>query len=247
VPAIELRTLLFSNPLLPSTLLIRRTWFERAGLFDESLRRYEDWEFPVRLALAGCRMEWVREVLVRYRRHQANMSTAIELVPVATEAAVGFMTRLFERSDLPDGVRALRGRVFGSVYLDAAARAYGAGVGERGRDWLETAVEYDPSLTRADPPRPPRWVIALSGHALSSLVHDWRAYVRVVAANLPDEQEFAHWSRGRLTASVLAARAFRWRQYGHNLDARASALAAIMRDPFLVRNRGLVKVCVGLR
>jgi len=127
-PKINLHTLLFWNPLLPSTLLIRRIWFEKVGFFDESLRRYEDWEFSVRLALAGCRMEYVQKSLLSYRRHATNMSTAVDLVPVATEAAVKLMSNLFEQADLPEDVCLLRNKVFGNLYLDAAARAYNAGV-----------------------------------------------------------------------------------------------------------------------
>lgn len=169
-PLIDLRTLLFWNPILPSALAVRRDLLFTAGLFDEKLQRYEDWDLPLRLASQDCRMVWVKEVLVAYRRHGQNMSTAAELVPVATDAAVGFMKRFFSHPGIPAEIRSLEGKVFGNLYLDAAARAFGAGLGEHGRRWLETAVERDPELADG---YPPHWVVALCGHALGSLVKDW--------------------------------------------------------------------------
>ncbi len=239
VPEVDLRTVLFWNPLLPSTLLIRRVWLDRVGMFDESLRRYEDWDFAVRIAFAGCQMRWVRETLLGYRRHQANMSTAAQLVPVATDAAVKFMSQFFARPDLPDAVCALQDRVFGNLYLDAAARAYGAGLGERGRQWLEMAVSYDLDLLRGDPPR---WVVALCGHAQTALVEDWRAYLYTIAAHLPLGDAFQKWNHQRLVANFYAAEAFRHLNLQQRALAWRSALSAIWSDIHLVRNRGLLKI-----
>jgi glycosyltransferase involved in cell wall biosynthesis len=237
-PRIDLNLLLFWNPLLPSTLLIRRQWFDRVGLFDETLRRYEDWDLPIRLASAGCRMEYVEEILLSYRRHSFNMSTAVELVPVATRDAVRFMTSFFERPDIPESIRMLRGKALANVYMDAAARAYGAGLGPQGCAWLERATRGDDAgLLQGDPPK---WAEALWGYALGTLVADWKTYLRTVEAHLPALPHFQGWNMRRLTAGYLAARAFKMNLMGRRRIARLSALHAIAMDPMLVANRGLL-------
>lgn len=236
-PVIDLRTVLFKDPLLPSTLLVSRVWLDRIGLFDESLRRYEDWEYAVRATQAGCKMACAKASLLAYRRHRANMSTARHLVPVATADAVGFMTRFFNRDDLPTEIRALKPKVFGNLYLDAAARAYGGDMGDKGREWLEIALAYDPDLGRGDPPM---WVVALCGYSQGTLVEDTSAYFRSVSANLPGGPKFRRWSQRRLFGQMYATQAFKSWAIGRRTRARLSALLAFALDPTLLKNRGLV-------
>ena len=47
--------LLLGNPLHVGSVLLRRNWQEKAGLFDESLRSYEDWDMWLRLGVPGLR------------------------------------------------------------------------------------------------------------------------------------------------------------------------------------------------
>lgn len=51
--------LLLWNPLHVCSVMMRRDWQQKVGLFDESLHAYEDWDMWLRLARAGCRMGWV--------------------------------------------------------------------------------------------------------------------------------------------------------------------------------------------
>lgn len=61
--------------LLASSMTARRQCLERVGMYDESLRLSEDFDLLLRLAAAGCRLDYQREVLVRYRRHRGSLST----------------------------------------------------------------------------------------------------------------------------------------------------------------------------
>ncbi|MCJ7568848.1 MAG: glycosyltransferase [Anaerolineales bacterium] len=239
-PTIDLDHLLFWNPLLPSTLLIRREWFERVGLFDESLRRYEDWEFPIRLAAAGCRMEYVREILVSYRRHTVNMSSAVELVHVATDDAVRMITSFFEREDIPEHTQELKEKVMGNVYLDATARAYEAGLLDEGRKWLETAIAFDPDLTSGDPPQ---WVIGLSGFAQGPLVDDEEVFTKTLMTNLPQSPEFKNWTIREFKTQMNVTKAFEMFFAGQRSKARWYAIIAIVSDLSLIlRNHGLLVI-----
>ena len=60
--------------LLASSMAGRRESLERVGLYDESLRGAEDYDFWLRLAAAGARMEYQRDILVRYRRGPHSVS-----------------------------------------------------------------------------------------------------------------------------------------------------------------------------
>ena len=52
-----------------SAVLLRSRCFADVGLFDESLRVYEDQDMWRRLALAGCEFVFVDETLLHIRRH----------------------------------------------------------------------------------------------------------------------------------------------------------------------------------
>jgi glycosyltransferase involved in cell wall biosynthesis len=56
--------------------VLRREVFDRIGGFDETLRAVEDFDLWLRALHAGCRVEPVPRVLVRYRRHAASVSAS---------------------------------------------------------------------------------------------------------------------------------------------------------------------------
>jgi len=83
LPTIE-RNDLGSNPVstlltsrrikLACTLLIRRSAITRTALLDPRLRTNEDWEYLLRLALAGVRFAGVREPLTLVRQRPGSLS-----------------------------------------------------------------------------------------------------------------------------------------------------------------------------
>lgn len=63
---------------MASAVVLRRDAIERAGLFDESLRRCEDFDLWIRMAKRGSVIEGQREVLARYRRRPGSLSSSHE-------------------------------------------------------------------------------------------------------------------------------------------------------------------------
>jgi glycosyltransferase involved in cell wall biosynthesis len=61
--------------LLASSMTGRREVLERVGLYDERLRGAEDYDLWLRLAAAGARMAYQRDILVRYRRGPHSVSS----------------------------------------------------------------------------------------------------------------------------------------------------------------------------
>lgn len=67
---------LIGNPITgPSGVLVARGVFDRVGLFDETLKIGEDYEFWIRCIRAGMMIVYSREELLLYRVHEAQ-STA---------------------------------------------------------------------------------------------------------------------------------------------------------------------------
>ena len=60
---------------LTSSMVARKTNLERVGLYDEELGISEDYDLLLRLAASGARFDYVREVLVRYRRYEGSLSS----------------------------------------------------------------------------------------------------------------------------------------------------------------------------
>jgi glycosyltransferase involved in cell wall biosynthesis len=56
--------------------LMRRTVFERAGCFDEGLRRCEDFDFWLRCIKHGATIVYHQRPVVHYRRHNDSLSTS---------------------------------------------------------------------------------------------------------------------------------------------------------------------------
>ena len=68
------QTVLGTNTVYPPGLLLtRRTCYEKAGPFDSSLARMDDWDMVIRLSRFGD-FRFVNQVVLLYRRHGGNIS-----------------------------------------------------------------------------------------------------------------------------------------------------------------------------
>ena len=89
--------LLLGNPLHVGSVLLRRSWQEKAGFFDESLRSYEDWDMWLRLGCLGCGMDYVNQPVSLYRFHTAQMTRIGGQMTTATFAV---LDKLYSQPDL---------------------------------------------------------------------------------------------------------------------------------------------------
>jgi glycosyltransferase involved in cell wall biosynthesis len=92
----DLRSLLASNSIACSTVVVRRSALDQSGLFDESLRRAQDLDLWIRLLAVGpiCGQD---AILARYRVDSARR--ALQL-PIEHEALEHVFARL--RGSVPD-------------------------------------------------------------------------------------------------------------------------------------------------
>jgi glycosyltransferase involved in cell wall biosynthesis len=130
------------GPIMPSTVVLRRSVLEDVGFFDESLRVGEDTEFWLRVA-EKWRFCHVPGAFTFKRRHSAQISTRLDvLLPNAARVTQRFATRHSELRALADRRMA---RLHAKVSADCAMRG----------EWREallhdiTAIRLAPLYWRA--------------------------------------------------------------------------------------------------
>ncbi len=63
---------------VPSSIFVRRDWFDRAGGFDREYETAEDWDLYLRLARLACPMMVLPQPVCNYLRHEGNSTRSVE-------------------------------------------------------------------------------------------------------------------------------------------------------------------------
>lgn len=238
LPADE-RDLLLHNPLHVGSVLVRRSWQERAGFFDESLRSYEDWDMWLRLARLGCPMAWVAQPVSLYRFHAAQMTRDGSQMTTATFAV---LDKVFAGPELPPSWREWRNRAYSRAHLRAAAQAYRFDTTLAvARTHLEQAVALDPSLAAAGGER-----LAQTVSAWTDLpkIGDPLAYLERIYDNLPPCLQSLGVARRETLGRAAMRQAFAAAQSGDLASARTALLRALHYQPRWLANRGALSILV---
>ena len=220
----------------PGSALVRRDWFERVHGFDPSLEMAEDWDLFLRLACAGCPMEWTRASVYQYREHAGS---SVRQLALHRDSSLIALDKVFRQLALPAEVGALEARAKAWVYLVFAQRAFAAGCGDQAVADLTQALALDPDLAGER-----------RGELLEMLFRpermDERSGVELEAAvtsYLPPALK-------RRPAEVRAAQArahmalFFKSQHDDVRQASAHLNAALRRDPRWLLNRGVLAYCL---
>lgn len=123
--------------------LVRKTWVERVGYFDEQLSAAEEWDFHCRLAILGCPMHATQDLVCVYRLLPGAMSMDPER---QTSAMLRVAEKTFANGSLPPSLAELKAKAFGYTHLKGAVRHFGAGLIDAGRHHLAQALQWDPDL-----------------------------------------------------------------------------------------------------
>lgn len=152
------------NWLVPCSVIFRKQLIERVGLFDETFHAVADWDMWIRLSEYGP-FDGLQEVLVKYRRHEHNMSKD----PVQMIGAIGQL--MVKIHDTADGSLSTwpetKKRAFSDYYRGGAIRFFAAGRIQRSIEYLELLAGVAPD------------------YACSLTV--WRGFARAL---IPDEYQF---------------------------------------------------------
>ena len=224
---------------MPGTLLVRRDWFEKLGGFDPACEIAEDWDFFLRLARAGCPMQWVRQPVCVYRLHAGNSVAA----PAAHHrGSLHTLDKFFRAGALPPELAALEPCARGWAHVVFAKRAWAGGDGEAARRSLDEALRLDPTLGTA------RRLEVLE--ALLAPMNSQSAAAppaALLAAQLPPALAAHPGELRRAQARVEMAQFFRGLRGGSAgwTQAAAHLRAGLRHDPTWLFNRGVI--AFGLR
>ena len=143
-PELDLVTWLKWKATNPSGMMFRKEWLERVNGFNEDLRRLEDFDIVIRLALAGCQATWFPKVAVCYRQHRGNMTRNL-LAQIEVEEKI--LDELFSNPNLPGKIQHLEKELrYGSLIWNCW-RLYKTGNFSEMATYLQKSLSYT-----SDPP-----------------------------------------------------------------------------------------------
>ena len=231
-PPDDLRMLLLRNPFHVGSVMVRRSWQEKVGFFDESLRSYEDWDMWLRLALAGCEMVWVPQPVSLYRFHSAQMT---RIGSQMTTATFTVLDKIYADPGLPESWKLLRSQAYSHAYLRAAAQSYNAEDYVNAQSCLEKAVELNPELLRNDASQLADMFVAWTDLPKTG---DPLAFVERIYDHLPDCLEPLRRKQRSALGQTAIQSAFSAYRQGDMDRTRHAVLRAFMYSPKWMLNQG---------
>ncbi len=230
--------LLLGNPFHVGAILVRRSWQERVGFFDTSLRSYEDWDMWLRLACAGCEMGWTPEPVSLYRFHTGQMTRdGIQM----TTATFSVLEKLYRQPDLPASWLALHDHAYSNAYLRAAAQAYHSADFDTAKSCLNSAIQLRPELV-AD--NASQLADQFSGWTCLPKTRNPLHYLEAIYDNLPPTLQVLSDRKGQDLGQAAMEQAFESYQQGDMVSARSALWRAFRYHPGWIRNRGAVAVLI---
>lgn len=124
-----------------STVLVRRSCFEKVGTFDENLRSCQDWDMWIRIAKCY-RFDYAPETLVMYAANSEPNRISANVSAILDGHDALFKKHTAEMAQMSDSERADL-----LVYLGKTVAL--AGAPEQGKSLFKQAIGLDPTSVRA--------------------------------------------------------------------------------------------------
>ncbi|MFC2023596.1 glycosyltransferase, partial [Chloroflexota bacterium] len=131
--------LVVSNYILQPSVFIRRRVFDRIGYLDASLHYIMDYDYWLRAAVGGLRIDRVPLCSASFRQHVSSKSTADELKFWVETARV--LDDLFGQPGLPAALRRVKRRAYARLHWNTAISLLEAGRLPEARLQSELAVD----------------------------------------------------------------------------------------------------------
>jgi glycosyltransferase involved in cell wall biosynthesis len=229
--------LLAGNPFTVTSVMVRKEWIDRVGVFDETLRACEDWDMWLRLAYAGCRFEWVEHVVGAYRYHVSQMTRQSERMRTAFLAV---LKKFYSQPELPTRVIAYQDKAYASALVTTAAYAYHANELAQGKDDLIEALRLDPTLRDNGYQRLMDRLVGWSDDPRST---EPAAFLQRIIDSLPPEQTALKGQLRRAMADVLLGELFTGSRETWRVR-KGDLLKVIQNKPEWLFNRGVLRMMV---
>lgn len=162
------RDFVMRNRPLASSIVIRKSAFERNGLFDISLRSSEDRDMWIRLTSAGHRFWFINRPLARIRRHPGNMSKNAVRMKCNSRAV---LLKAWRGSAVPKRNLTFWLRAFSVHYVQIAWTHFDEGLRLRGLRYLFSSIAIWPIFGNpAEISEPPLFRIRAIAHFTARLL-----------------------------------------------------------------------------
>jgi hypothetical protein len=231
----DLSRLVLRNPLHVGSVLVRRDWLKRVGIFDERVRSHEDWDLWLRLARSGCGMRWVARPVSCYRFHDRQMIRDGDMM---TAASMAVLDKHFGDPELPPSWRGWKNQAYSNAHLRAAANQYVTARFPSAAQHLLEAVNLNPELAAHDSrllrEHISAWTdLPKTGDRLAFLE---TVYAQVPEHLIPKAQRYADIGQIAFRIALEAD------DHGDRALARAAVWTALRARPAWLVNRGVVSI-----
>lgn len=219
------------------TTLVRRAWLERVGGFRSEHDLAEDWDLFSRLAVEGCPMAWVPELVCQYRRHEGSSTRQLE---ARLAAALSMLDSRSQDPRLPAIARASIPRAKAWALASSAREA--AELGDDGHVRRALGLARDVGAI----PRWRRGRFSASPEGFESLVEPLAACLDArLDGNSSQVSRAARWGLSvrelrRARARVEMASFFSALELGQRTGAAQHLRRALRQDPRWLANRAVV-------
>jgi len=237
-PPLNVRRLLLGPWMHWSTVIVKRTWFERVGGFDENFAVGEEWDMGLRLALAGCRMDCVSDPVAVVRQQSGSLAKDLHR---HAPTLMAVLDKAFADPRMPAELRPLHKRARAIQYMIMAASAYLAHDFEGGSTLLASALQTDEALAKEELDFLANRII---NHVNGLAADDPKTILRQIVANLPGDKALANRLAHHFWAEFHTRTAFDAYRAGNPRDCANAVLQAITNQPSRLRNRGLLSIFV---
>lgn len=236
-PRPTLDTCIYACALLTCAILFRRCWLDTVDQwFDREMEAAEDTDFWLRLLLAGCRMEWLPEIVAANRVHRANSQQNVAGYRSGNQR---ILDKLFSQPDrLPEEILHRKAEIYAHHHLISALRAYSLGQWADAQTDLRAAANQWAPL---DGGSTQHFADQVAGFAARFDAPRDADFVHAVFAHLPPELTCLAKQRARALSQLYMGRVFRAVGAGERFSC-GDWLRGTAYDPGWLRNRGVWSV-----
>lgn len=229
--------LLLGNPLHVGSVLLRREWQEKVGLFDTNLKSYEDWDFWLRLALVGGKMQSIKDIVSYYRFHTAQMTRNRSQM---THASFSVLEKTFSCENLPAEWAALKEKAYSQGFLRAAANDFVSSEFTQAKNNLSKAFQKNPDLLQNDGKL---FLDQMAGWTELPKVQDPLTFLENIYQHFPPEiQSIVSRHKRSFLSQAAVNLGFKEFQNNNLVEANRYLKIGITYNPKWIFNRGVLSI-----
>lgn len=128
-----------SCPFTSNSFIVKKDILDKTGGFDTNYNAGEDWQLYIRMALKGCRMIKLQDVLCYYRSRANSISHNCLL---QSSSMIQVVQDTFDNPDIPEYAKSYEKEAKWAVYYNGFARSYVCGSFDYGKELFSKSLKY---------------------------------------------------------------------------------------------------------